>query len=460
MFLKFFRLAVVALLVWTTGSAAAETVGQINRRPLADDLATFQASDLPPEEHNVDRALSEQPTGVITLRQALSLALQKNPRLRSFAWDIRAKEALALQAGLLPNPEISVDIENFEGTGPLQSFNRTESTLQLSQLIELGGKRMKRVKIAELEWNLAAWDYEAARINTLTEVTKAFIDILLAQEQLSLASELVNLADRALVAASERALAGKAPPIDVTKAKVELSISRINFTKTKHRLIAARKRLAALWGSREAVFEKATGHLDVVKPIPAFKQVEGLISQNTDIARQETEINRSRAMMNLAKAKRIPDLTVLGGLRRFNETDDDAYVMGMSIPLPIFDRNQGAYREARFNLVKAEEKRRAVEARVRTTLSDAYQVLSSAYAEVTSLKKDIIPGAQTAFDTAREGYLYGKFSFLEVLDAQRVLFEARSGYIDALASYHKRAADVGKLIGSGLDAVQNTVESK
>jgi len=461
MFLKFFRLAGVALFIWATGNAASETDAErVNRRSLGGDLPVFQAPDPPSEEIDVDRALSEQPTGAITLRQALSLALQRNPQLRSFAWDIRAKEALALQAGLLPNPEISVGVENFEGTGRLHGFGGVESTLSLSQLIELGGKRMKRVKVAELDRNLAAWDYEAARIDTLTEVTKSFIDVLRAQEQLSLAKELVDLAERALVTASERVLAGKAPPIDETKAKVELSISRINLIKSERGLIAARKRLAALWGSTEAVFEKAAGRLDIAKPIPPFEQVERLIPQNPDIARQKTEMNRSRAMMNLARAGRVPDVTIQGGARRFRETGDDAYVMGMSMPLPVFDRNQGAYRKARFSLAKAKEKRRAAEVRVRTALSDAYEALSTTYAEVASLREDVIPGARTAFDTANEGYRQGKFSFLEVLDAQRVLFQTRSAYVDALASYHKQAADVEKLIGSGLDTVRNTVESK
>lgn len=427
-----------------------------DRIPLGNDIPAYKAPNSPLNKTEV----VEEPTGVISLRHALSLALLGNPSLRSFAWDIRVKEAHELQAGLLPNPEISIESENFEGSGPYKGFDVAETTLQLSQLIELGGKRMKRVKLAEMEKDVAKWNYETARIDTLTKVTKAFVNVLAAQERALLAEELENLAKQAFSVASERVQAGKASPIDRTRGKVELAVNRIESDKARRRLIAARDQLAALWGGKEAYFEKAEGDLTDVTPVPPKSALIRIVSQNPDIARWEAEMERLQASVELEKARGIPNPTLYGAARRFSESGDNAYAVGVSIPLPVFDRNQGRFREARFNLLKAGERRKAMEATVRAALAETYQALSSAYEEVTALEADALPGAGEVFSAASEGYRHGKFGYLEILDAQRVLFETRGRHIDALAAYHRARAEVEKLTGTSIDSMQNSLENE
>ena len=123
------------------------------------------------------------------MRQALSLALVKNPELAAFSWEVRAREARALQASLLPNPEIEVELENFGGSGDVGGFEQTESTLLLRQLIELGGKRRKRTHVAALESDLAAWDFEIKRLDVFTQVTQFFVGVVSAQERVALNTE-------------------------------------------------------------------------------------------------------------------------------------------------------------------------------------------------------------------------------------------------------------------------------
>ncbi len=427
--------------------------------PLGKDLDSYEASGRPPGENDMEPPSLEEPTGVLNLRKVLALALMRNPRLKAFAWGVRAKEARTLQAGLLPNPEIIVEFENFEGSGDFKGNNVTESTLQLSQLIELGGKRMKRVKVAGFEQKLAAWDYEKVRIETLTKVTKAFVSVLSSQERVALTGKLVGLAIDALTVASERVAAGKTAPIDEIRAKVELSVSKIDLEVAKRGLTAARKRLSSLWGSDKTLFEKAEGSLDDLKPVPSAKAVERLIPYSPDVARWDAELKRYKSAVALEWAGRIPNLTLQGGMRNFRDTNDNAFVFGMSMPLPVFNRNQGAYLEARFNLARAKEERRGVVARVRSALVDSYRDLSSSYEEASALKGDVLPGARIAFETAKEGYLLGKFGYLEVLDAQRVLFETRGRYIDVLAKYHKAAAEIEQLTGSPLEIARREIKA-
>ena len=212
-------------------------------------------------------------------------------------------------------------------------------------------------------------------------------------------------------------------------------------------------RLVVTWGGRTPAFDSAEGTLEPIAAIPSAARLAERIAQNPDIARWATEMAQRQAALDLAGAQRIPDPTIQGGFRRFRETGDNAMVMQFSIPLPVFNRNQGGFLEARYRLAKVEEERRAAEVQVRTALAEAYGALASAFVEATRLQNEVLPGAQQAFDAVSEGYRQGKFGFLEVLDAQRTLFESRGRYLEALAAYHRAVAEVERLIGEPLGAV-------
>src|SRR3972149_1747368 len=179
----------------------------------------------------VGTAPPPEPKGDLELREALSLALLHNPELASFSIEVRAAEARTLQAGLRPNPEFDVEVENFAGSGALRRFDETETTIQLGQLMELAGKRRKRERVASLERDLAGWDYEAKRGDVLTETSKTFVEVLAAQERLALTQELLRLAEQTFETVSARVQAGKVSPIEETKAGVALANSRIEHAR-------------------------------------------------------------------------------------------------------------------------------------------------------------------------------------------------------------------------------------
>jgi len=426
-------------------------------RPLGRDIPAYQAPRTPPKEHPV-LLKAKEPTEAVILRQALSLALMGNPELAAFSWEVRAKEARSLQASLLPNPEVEFEAEEFGGTGERSGFDAAESSLRLSQLIELAGKRAKRTKVATLERDLAGWDYESKRLEVLTQTTKAFVEVLAGQEQLVLAKESVVLAERILETVSERVRAGKVSPLEEMKAKVTLSTSRIDLERAERDLESARQRLSAMWGSTSPGFNRAGGDLYTMSDIPSVEKLLKHLSQNPDIGRWKNEMESRRASVELESARRVPDLTLHVGVQRFEETGDNAAILGLSVPLPLFDRNQGRILEARYKLAKAIEDRRATEMRVKTVLSQTHQLLSASHFEAVTLKNDVLPAAQGAFDAAKEGYEQGKFGYLDVLDAQRTLFEASSRYVGALAKYHRAVAVLESLIGTGLDSLGGTPE--
>jgi cobalt-zinc-cadmium efflux system outer membrane protein len=428
-----------------------DDVAWSSARPLGQEFSTFRPPKKPPKAISDTPEIAE-PNGAITLRQASALALMHNPGLAAFSWEVRASEARTLQASLLPNPEIKVEVEEVGGPGQRSGFDGAETTIALGQLIELAGKPTKRKRLASLESRLAGWDYEAKRLNVLTEVAYAFVEVLAAQERLKLAEELVRLSEQILDTVTKRVEGGKDSPVEKTKAQVALANARIEQKQAHQRLASAHKQLAASWGSISPVFKGATGQLDATSPIPSETELRHLLAQNPDLARWAVEVQRRRAALELEKANAITDPKIFGGMQRFNETDDTAVVFGLSIPIPAFNRNQGRILESRYNLAKARRQRQAAEANVHMALSNAYEALSSALIEVTALKEEVLPGAQSALDATRQGYSQGKFDYMMVLDAQRTFFYARARYIESLAAYHGARAEVERLIGRSIDS--------
>ena len=427
-------------------------------RPLGREIPAPHPPLESPEVLPSGPAITE-PAGDLTLREALSLALLQNPEIKAFAFEVRAREAAVLQAGLLPNPQLGAIVENF-GNNALQGFDSTAITVQLSQLIELGGKRAARTQATQLARDLAGWDYERERIKVLTATHNAYVEVLSAQGRTALSKQVLDLAENVTAAAAKRVKAGKVSPMEETKAGVATAAVRIDLTRAERELEAARKHLAAAWGSTAPRFKRALGVLEAVLPIPTLEQLIERLRRNPELARWATEIAERQAVIGLEETRGIPDLTASFGVRRFEEPGDDALVVGISVPLPVFNRNQGAILEAQHRLAKAEEERRAVEVRVATALSSAYQTLAGAHAEISALKAQILPGAQSAFEAASKGYRLGKFGLLDVLDAQRTLFGAKAQYLRALTDYHQSVAQVEGLIGERLEAVQTQKESR
>ncbi|MGH7372154.1 MAG: TolC family protein, partial [Candidatus Methylomirabilales bacterium] len=266
-----------------------------------------------------------EPTGYLTLREVLALALKANPELAPFSREIRAREAAVLQARLFPNPELSVTAANL-GNAVLKDFDGPQTTVSLSQLILLGGKRARGIEVAGLDRDLAAWDYETKRMDVLTRVAQAFVEVLSAQEGLALANDLMALAERVVEAAAARVLAGKVSPVEETRARVTLASVKIEQARAARELEAARKRLAATWGSTIPRFQSAQGKLDQVLPIPTLEGLIRRLTQNPDLARWAAELAQRQAAIDLEESRAVPDLTVSLGVTQFTDTDDSALV--------------------------------------------------------------------------------------------------------------------------------------
>lgn len=412
------------------------------------------AHPAPAEDDGDSRRVGEQPvpsmpgdTAELTLREAMRLALERNPDLASSFREIDALEGAALQAGLLRNPQVALEDE---GAGATQS-TQAQRTLRLGQLIELGGKRQARVRAATLAQDVARQAYEARRLELLARVADAFTDVLAAQERTRLAAQTLALAQDVVGAAAKRVQAGKAPPIEETKANVALSTVRIEHEQARRDLVASRKRVSLLWGEPSPRFARALGSIESVVTLPSLEELAARVRRNPALTRDLKSVEQRRAVLEVEKSRRIPDITVSAGIRRYAQSSENTSLLGVSVSVPLFDRNQGNLREALQRVGKAEDEQAATDLRLQSELAQIYEGLLAAANEIGLLRDEVLPGASSAFAVANRGYELGRFGFLEVLDAQRTLFQARVLHLRALTNYRKLVNQLERLTAAPVD---------
>lgn len=454
---------------------------------------------------------AEPPPGIITLEQALARALENNPRLAVFPHDIRVAEARMLQAGLRPNPELALEVETirlFDNAGETTRersltlgwedsglapgvatsrertsggssvFGAAKATLSLSQTIELGGKRAKRLRAAALERDLAAWGYEVARAEVAIETARAYYDVLHAQQRLELTAELLHLAEQVDNTVRDRVDAGEAAGLERKRSQTERTAAEIEHQRARRTLDAAMAALAALWAASKPDFDGVAGDFGPFNALPAPDSLYERIESNPDIARWVQELEQREAVVALEQSARVPDLTVGLGVevqglegsraetrewstsglafsRNHIEPDrdvDTTFVLEASIPLPLFNRNQGNVRAAEALAEKASAERRAAVNDVRAAVTAWHTRVQSALDELAKLREELLPAAQEAHELTLEGYRQGKFDLVAALDTERALFEARMNELDAKAAFQRGVAELERLIGGPVDS--------
>lgn len=383
-----------------------------------------------------------EPTGPLTLDAAIVLAMAANPELSAAANELRAVEGAVIQAGLLPNPEVSTSVEDTQNRA-----TRT-TTLQISQMVELGGKRTARIASAERGRDVAMADLLGRRLEIRAATVAAFFEVLVAQERIQQMEDLLALAQRATAAASRRVVAGKVSPVEETKARVAEASAKVELGQARVDLTAARKRLVTTWGSAQPRFSMAEGRTDQLPVLLSDEELAARLDKAPQLARARHEVERFTALAELARAKRIPDVTVSLGAKRAEELGRNQAVVGLSIPLPVFDRNQGGLLEALRRADKARDELHTAVLRLGAEVTGNHERLKALLMEAQTLHQEIVPGARSAYEAASKGYELGKFSFLDVLDAQRTFFQARTQYLRSLADAHRTAAELERVLGA------------
>lgn len=383
----------------------------------------------------------------LDLRTVLVRTLDTSPVLDVFPYRERAADALIVQAGLRPNPELSVELDNVIGTGPYSGFDGAEVTLALSQVIELGDKREHRTRLAGMNRELVGVDYEVARLDVLAEAARRFISVAHAQALLALTRREERLTERALAVAKRRTESGRASPVDEGRARIAVVQATIAKRRVEHELASARMRLAASWGETNPAFGEVRADLFRFPEVPPFDFLRAQLDDAPILGRYLT-IERVRAAeLRLAEASGRQDARVGIGLRRFEESGESAVTLQFSMPLPFSDRNQGRISAARAEWEMTDAERRQARIAIHASLFEIHQDLQQARAEAAALQEAALPEAQQALERIESGYEAGRFSYLDLIEARRQRLGIERAAIEAASSFHRLLLELERLTG-------------
>ena len=396
-------------------------------------------------EAQAHQEASHQHRSVLTLSDAIEKALAASPRLKSAAAQLEAAKGAEDQAGAWPNPEFEFEAEDIAGSGNLSGVNGAEITYGIAQELEIGGKVSSRSEAAKQGVMLGQYGQTMERYNLIRDVEIAYYNAVAAQEMLALSEERKTLAETLLAAVKKRVNAALEPEVQLRKAEITVSTAKVAHQRAQREFHHTKHVLASLWTGHDEAFLLEADPLYRLTTPPTEKEVEAKLLQTPDIKQWEVKRNQQEALYELEKAKAIPNPRLRFGVRDLRETGDQAFMAGLSIPIPVFNANTGNITSAKSNLSRSQSDGDATHIDLRNTLYHRLEEMVNSYHQANTLTADIIPSAEDAFALSRKGYNSGSFPYLEVLDAQRTLFEAKEQYIKTLEEYHTARANVERL---------------
>lgn len=379
----------------------------------------------------------------VTLEEAIARALNASAAIQSREELIAGAEAGVRQSGVLPNPEIDFELENFAGSGSFKDLDDSELTFGVSQRIERSGKRDSRVAVAQVERDLAAIERDRARLDVVLEARRGFIDVGVATIMLDITKHRLDSAKQIEAMAVRRVRAARDPITVKLRAELQTAEANSAFEQAVRAVQTAKKKLASLWGEPDALFGVDTSTL---LSVPG-DEVPRLAEDAPDLRASEAAARRAASKVDLENANARSDLSVGLGVRRFENGGDLAGVVSVSVPLAIFDTNQdnieraaAERRAADFDLINA---RRELEREALTLQGE----IAGARAEAVVIRRELLPRAEEASRAARRGYDAGAFSYFELSETQRTLNELRTREIEALQRLHVALAGLDRLLG-------------
>ena len=403
-------------------------------------------------------APAAESSGVLTLAQAIEAAISRNPELQASSYELKAANARIMQARLRPNPEASLEIDGIAGRGIAASPDERQATLSLSQVLELGDKRGRRVTVAGFERDLAGIEQQARQLDVLAEVTRRFIDVVAAQERVSLARETSSLTERTARAITARVEAARTPEAELSRARITVTRAHADERQAESVLRGAKRTLVAMWGATIPGFQSARADLLTLEPLDSFEALQDRMARNPELTRFASESRLRDAEMRLAQSQTRPNLTVGVGIRRFQATGDIGFTAGFTMPLPLFDRNQGAIAAAQVRSQQTRAQEQATRIRLQAQLFALYQQLLSSRDLLTTLQSEALPQARAALDQTQVGYDRGRFSYLELGAAQQDLVSLRTSVIETAADYHRLIAEIERLTAEPIVSQATTPE--
>ncbi len=398
-------------------------------------------ADLPNEPHSLPR-FGLDTLDVLSVEDAIRMAIEHSPRLRSAGYRIDAASGRVLQAGLYPNPSLSFGGEALGS----DAGSGGETTYVVEQEIVLGGKLEKARNVAESDRLAARAEFVAEEYGVASSVTQAYFAGVSAQERLIKREELAALASQLLEAASSRVEAGSATQPDRLRAEVVYEQAQIELDAARLEFDAARRALASAIGIEGEIELPLVSAVDDLPDLPDLEALQAAtLEANSRMSLARIAVERARRSHQLAKSQAVPNLVASVGPRYSDIDNESTLDIGLALEIPLFDRNQGEIQAALAERLSASSQLRSVQLELLAEVSEAWAIYQSAYSAAGRYREQLLPKAERTLDLTRQAYQSGKADYLRLLDAQQVVVESRIAYVNTLQQLHTAAALLNEL---------------
>jgi cobalt-zinc-cadmium efflux system outer membrane protein len=399
----------------------------------ADAVAQDREGAAPPE-----------PFERLTLVRALHLAESFHPALAAARAEVEAAGGRALQAGLFPNPVAVARMESapFEGS----TTGEAEYPVGISQRVPLGRRLGAGARAGERDAAYLEKELEVRRLEVRSRVHGRFAAALYAARVAALRKEALQNGSSAVAAARARVAAGEAPAEEIPRAEMERLRVEGDLERARSLEEEALLELEAAVGAPDLRVGSVEGSLEEALEVPAIESLAARLAESPILEAAEADLEARRAHLELAEAQRVPDVNLDFFYRRLEASEEDAFDVGISVPLPVFDRNQGRIREVRANVAAAEARARTVRGEVAARLRVSVSRLSRAVAAARRLREEVLPRAALVLGAAEARYSGGDASLSDVLPVRRDHTAVQLEYLDALREVMESWAGIAGIL--------------
>lgn len=433
----------------TVGCTTPPRTPEMNRIPTAAVRPPARAAD-----SSIVKASFQEPAGKVTetpaspagpvqVDELVQIAVGRNPRLSKATFAIDAAQGKLVQAGLYPNPVLAVMADELgDRTGP----GGIITAPQVSQEIVTGRKLSLSQAVAAKEVNLTTLALLRERYAVVGSVRAAFYDLYALERRIAVLEELAKLAGEAAKNGQALLDSKQIARLDLVQLEVELARFRSQAEAARQELPGARKRLAALVGDPRMDIDAAAGPFEVVPTYDADRTLEAVLATHPDVRSARVEVERAQAAIRRAEVEPIPNLTVSTGYTYQGQNKSNDWLLGVSAPIPVWNKNQGNVRAAKAELGMAIQEVARVENDLAERVATALRAFSGSQKLAHQYRTEILPRAEETYKLSLEAFKGGQFEYLRVIQSQRAVAEARLESVRALGDAWRAAAELSGLL--------------
>lgn len=381
----------------------------------------------------------------LTLADLESIAAQSNPTLVQAVAAIDQVRGNMIQAGLYPNPQAGYLRTDSDKSGQART-----SGVFVGQEVVLGKKLQKARAVQNEEVNRLSWQYQAQVLRVINDVRIRYYDVLGTERSVKMSTRLVKIAESGLSTTEKLQQSRQASKADVLQARIQLKTVRMTLREAEIRQRTAWKQLMNVVGTPNMVLTPVEGEIDDEIPQRDFEAAyQDLLGRSPQLRAAEVRIYHARAELTSERAQVIPNVTVQVVAERDYVNQFTSANTFLSIPVPIFNRNQGNIFHAQADIQEACQEVERTKLALRDSLAEAFQRYETSKTQVETLRDEILPDAKESLEVTIAGYKSGEVNILQVLAARQTYFQNSLAYIQAWTELRKVVTEIDGLLLTG-----------